>query len=185
MRFGKIDNFILFGGGRMLCHLALKLQQEKFPVVVFSSQRHLTELVSGEIILEEFLKQNQIAYFASDNINEDKNINRYLNEGTLGISFGAAWIFNKNIISRFKGRLLNSHATRLPQDRGGGGFSWRILNGDQRGCSLIHQIDAGIDTGDIVKDKEYFFPILAKTPYDFIAFSLEQNFLFFNKTAFV
>ena len=52
----------------------------------------------------------------------------------IALSFGARWIINKKLRDDlFRGLVLNAHGARLPNDRGGGGFSWRIMRGDRIG----------------------------------------------------
>jgi methionyl-tRNA formyltransferase len=83
----------------------------------------------------------------------------------VAISFGARWIIRKaELEGLFHGRLFNIHGTRLPMDRGGGGFSWRIMRGDRIGCLLLHLIDDGIDTGPIVAIEDYVIPSGLRTP---------------------
>lgn len=88
----------------------------------------------------------------------------------LSISFGARWIFKRTTITDlFNGKLLNAHGTRLPLDRGGGGWSWRIMRGDRLGAVTLHIPDDGIDTGPIVMSKPYVVPAACRTPTDMIA----------------
>jgi methionyl-tRNA formyltransferase len=83
----------------------------------------------------------------------------------VAISFGARWIIRKpQLESLFHNRLLNAHGTRLPMDRGGGGFSWRIMRGDRIGSLLLHLIDEGIDTGPVVASEDYVIPAGLRTP---------------------
>jgi methionyl-tRNA formyltransferase len=83
----------------------------------------------------------------------------------VAISFGARWIIRKQQLENlFHNRLLNAHGTRLPMDRGGGGFSWRIMRGDRIGSLLLHLIDEGIDTGPVVASEDYVIPAGLRTP---------------------
>ena len=95
-----------------------------------------------------------------------EKLNRILLEGEMiTLSFGARWIINRKIRDTlFRGLVLNAHGTRLPNDRGGGGFSWRIMRGDRIGNLVLHQIDDGIDTGPIVLTEEYIVPRHIQTP---------------------
>ena len=53
-------------------------------------------------------------------------------ENTLFVSLGARFIFKKDLIKNFfKHNLVNFHSSRLPLDRAGGGFSWRIMREDR------------------------------------------------------
>jgi len=88
----------------------------------------------------------------------------------LVLSFGARWIFSENTIEElFESKIINFHGTRLPLDRGGGGFSWRIMRGDRIGSLLAHLIEPGIDTGSILRQKSYLFPSTCQRPVDYIS----------------
>ena len=122
----------------------------------------------------EFLQNEHIDYIISKDISQDSIVINKINDNTIGISFGAAWIFRKNFIDRFHGRLLNCHGARLPQNRGAGGFSWRILRDDRIGVTLIHQIDPGVDTGDIILFEEYIYPHSCRYPIDYQRYSIQE-----------
>lgn len=66
---------------------------------------------------------NNFAKFISSNVKA---------ENTLFVSLGARFIFKKDLIKNFfKHNLVNFHSSRLPLDRAGGGFSWRIMREDR------------------------------------------------------
>ena len=177
MNFGIVDQYILFGGGPLLCLTAGKLKQDSFSVFVVTSERHSVEQItingnSNKLI--QTLKNDDIDFDISKNPSQDSRILNRITENTIGISFGAAWIFKKQFINRFNGRLLNCHGSRLPQDRGGGGFSWRILRDDRTGVSLIHQIVPEVDAGNIILFNEYIFPNSCRYPIDYQTHSTTQ-----------
>lgn len=172
---GQVSDFLLLGGGGTLVRAARLVRSAGYPVRVVTSQRHLhSEVLLEDKTLKEILEQEAIEYHVSDNINTDSEALQRISPGTLGLSMGAAWILREDFINRFSGRLLNLHATTLPRDRGGGGFSWRILRGDPVGAALIHVLDPGVDTGDIVKFNQYIFPAHCRTPADFAAYNIEK-----------
>jgi methionyl-tRNA formyltransferase len=177
MKFSKMSQYILFGGGELLCLTARQLLSKSIPTLVVTSQRHSIEMITigdEHMPLIDFLAKYKIEYIISKKLVQDSRIISRISENTIGISFGAAWIFNKDFIDRFDGRLLNCHGTRLPQDRGAGGFSWRILRNDRIGISMIHQIDPGLDTGNVVLFDEYIFASSCKYPIDFQAYATEK-----------
>jgi methionyl-tRNA formyltransferase len=93
----------------------------------------------------------------------------------IAMSFGARWIIDKKTRDLlFRGLVLNSHGTRLPNDRGGGGFSWRIMRGDRIGMLVLHQMDDGIDTGPIVASEEYILPRQMQTPAEHEAYYFKE-----------
>ena len=59
-------------------------------------------------------------------------------------------IIGKKVIDFFDGKIFNIHPAYLPKERGGGIFSWRILNNIKEISATIHYLDEGIDTGNIV-----------------------------------
>jgi methionyl-tRNA formyltransferase len=103
-------------------------------------------------------------------------LNSLLLEGELiALSFGARWILNRQVRETlFRGLVLNAHGTRLPIDRGGGGFSWRIMRGDRIGNLVLHEIDDGIDTGPILVSEEYIIPRRIQAPAEHEAYYIKQ-----------
>ncbi len=103
-------------------------------------------------------------------------LNSMLIEGEIiALSFGARWIINREIRDAlFRGLVLNAHGTRLPNDRGGGGFTWRIMRGDRIGNLVLHQIDEGIDTGPIMLSEEYIVPRHIQTPAEHERYYMQE-----------
>lgn len=73
------------------------------------------------------------------------------------------WFFVANFSQIFKERLLkipkkgsiNLHGGPLPQYRGSSPMNWAIINGEkQHGVSII-KMDEGIDTGDVIAQKNF------------------------------
>ena len=177
MYLGNVDRFILFGGGQLLAESALRLIGSGHRVEVVTSPRHAEEAFSGSTraTLEEFLTSAGISFSVTDDVRTDRTVADRITSEAVGLSIGAAWIFGAEFISRFQGRLVNLHGARLPQDRGGGGFSWRIMRDDRIGFSLIHQVDEGVDTGEILAYEEYFFPHSCRIPSDYREYALGKN----------
>lgn len=176
MHFGIIEDYLLFGGGALLAQFALELKKKGKLFGVVTSERHAKEHITSPagISLEAFLAKEAVKLIISSDINSDRKVLSAISSKTLGVSIGAAWVFKPSFIDRFNGKLVNLHGSRLPRDRGGGGFSWRILRNDRLGCSLIHLVDKGIDTGKIVAFEEYSFPPSCHIPLDYHAYSIDQ-----------
>lgn len=176
MRFDDVERTILFGGGALLIRTARELQAAQKTVGVVTSPRHANEILSesGDRFVT-LLEREGLDFVSVKTLESANSIPYPIDHKTLGISFGAAWIFQKDYIERFGGKLLNLHGARLPQDRGGGGFSWRILMDHRLSCSMLHQITPGIDDGPIVDFEEFVFPSQCRIPLDFERFALEKN----------
>lgn len=69
------------------------------------------------------------------------------------ISHNYRHILKEPIVSRFRGRAINLHASLLPWNRGASPNFWSWFDETPKGVS-IHCIDRGIDTGEIVTQKE-------------------------------
>ena len=96
-------------------------------------------------------------------------------ETYVGLSFDSPIIFKKEHIEHFKGRLINEHGAPLPDGRGGGGFSWRIMENDRKGAVLFHLVDEGIDSGKILYRRDFIFPENCRYPKDYEAYQFEQT----------
>lgn len=137
-------------------------------VWVITAPRLARECMEGKRTLESALRSRGIPVCIWEDISTERAPLDVVNKHTVGLSLGAAWVFRQALIRRFRGRLLNCHGSCLPEDRGGGGFSYRILRGDRRGQCVIHQIDAGIDSGPIVASRTFQFSAACRIPRDYL-----------------
>lgn len=178
-KIGPISGLILLGGGQLLRQLALWSKKRNIPVKVVTAPRHAKEEEKGWT-LEQFLIEYRIETLIVEDISSD-SVKDFIGDpdNKFMLSLGAAWIFKKAVIKNiFRNKLLNLHSTCLPKNRGGGGFSWKIMMGDRVGNCLIHLVDSGIDTGNIVAFEEYVFPPSARIPVDYQTVSAQKDFCF-------
>lgn len=63
-------------------------------------------------------------------------------------------ILTKEILTMPRLGCVNIHASLLPKYRGASPIQWAILNGEEKTGITIMQMDEGIDTGDILFQKE-------------------------------
>ncbi len=175
-----IDKWLLFGAGKTLLSTIIYLKELNQNVSLFCANRHLSSRMDNSTF-KEILDQHNIEYFVVNDINNCSEIDQLMNDENkiIGISISAPWIFKKDLIESFKGNLYNSHGAKLPKDRGGGGLSWRIMNNNKLGYSVIHKIDIGIDTGNIILYNEYLFPNHCKVPADYEKYALNENIQLF------
>lgn len=68
----------------------------------------------------------------------------------LGVVVGYGQIIPQTIIDIPLHGILNVHASLLPKYRGAAPIQWAIANGEERTGVTIMQIDAGLDTGDML-----------------------------------
>lgn len=63
-------------------------------------------------------------------------------------------ILSEEILTMPKYGCVNIHASLLPKYRGAGPIQWAIIDGEQKTGITIMQMDKGVDTGDILLQKE-------------------------------
>lgn len=179
---GPIDRLLLIGGGKLLFRLAVWAKNSGFQVRVLTAPRHAKEVVDGvgPASLLNALEKTGIDTVVVDSIDSEEAREAVGNlKSTFALSFGAAWIFKKNIIDNvFQGNLFNLHGTRLPQNRGGGGFTWQVMMGNRFGFCVVHKVDEGVDTGDILSYQEFIYPPSCRIPADYYRHYQDQNFDF-------
>lgn len=72
------------------------------------------------------------------------------------VSHGYRHIIKNSIINRLHQRIINLHISLLPWNKGADPNLWSFLDDTPKGVT-IHYVDEGIDTGDIIVQKEVFF----------------------------
>lgn len=94
------------------------------------------------------------------------------------ISYGYRHILKSDVISTFSARAINLHISFLPWNRGADPNLWSFLEDTPKGIS-IHQIDSGIDTGEILLRKKipYAQDDTLKTSYDRLSDEIVTMFL--------
>lgn len=65
------------------------------------------------------------------------------------VSFGYRHIIKGEILKHYKGKIINVHISILPFNRGACPNFWSWFDGTPKGVS-IHEINEGIDTGDVI-----------------------------------
>ena len=171
------QSLVIFGGGPLAYQVARKYSQNLSRVHVVTSPRHSNELING-VQFSTLLDQILVPY---EIVTTLKVSERYgfeeINDAHY-FSVGASWVFSKKFISdKCSDRLLNFHGRRLPQNRGGGGFSWQILMGIRHGYSVIHEIVPSLDAGRIVGSREFLYSPEIRTPKQYEDLSIEQDLL--------
>ncbi len=176
MKFKTIDNVVLFGGSRILADFVVFAKKHlPFRLTVFTSKRHLGEIVPGSRkTLQQILKANRVTVYESADINHDKRLKQFVNPATLGMAFGAVWIFEKKTVKLFRpGHLLDFMGIDLPRYRGGAHYTWQILHGNRQGAANLQIIRGGKESfhrGEIIKRQEFVLPQRAMRPIDYFDF---------------
>ncbi|MFA6260119.1 MAG: hypothetical protein WC760_01510 [Bacteroidia bacterium] len=185
MKFGKVDHLLILGGSRCTAELALYMKQNgNMPFDLFTAPRQLQDIIYPDgTTFEGYLKQHNIPYCVAEDINKDAEFLASIKDSSLGIGLGEAWSFDKAVIDRFNGKLLDLMGIRLPQYRGGAHYTWQILRGTRIGACNLQIINEDMvqgvfDSGRIVKFREYLFPVTARIPNDYFEYAVEQEIPF-------
>jgi len=93
------------------------------------------------------------------------------------VSYGYRYILKDDLLKRFPNRVVNLHISYLPWNRGADPNLWSFLEDTPKGVT-IHYIDAGIDTGRLLAQRQVAFGSdeTLKTTYAKLALEIEQLF---------
>jgi methionyl-tRNA formyltransferase len=93
------------------------------------------------------------------------------------VSYKYRHIIKPEIINTFLHRIINLHISLLPWNRGADPNLWSFLEDSPKGVS-IHYIDSGVDTGDIIAQKEVdsLPDDTLKTSYDRLSVAIVELF---------
>ena len=82
----------------------------------------------------------------------------YLEKNSIdfAVSYRYPHIIRKPVIDFLQGRVINMHISLLPWNRGADPNLWSFLENTPKGVTL-HYVDEGLDTGDIIAQKEIIF----------------------------
>jgi methionyl-tRNA formyltransferase len=72
------------------------------------------------------------------------------------ISYNYKYIIKKEVLDFLPDRVINLHISFLPYNRGSNPNIWSFLEDTPKGVT-IHLVDEGLDTGDILVQKEIYF----------------------------
>ena len=111
-------------------------------------------------VLKRWAEKLKIPYLICNNVNSKKfiaEIARYGAEIFISMSFNQ--ILKKEIINLPPRGFINCHAGALPFYRGRCPLNWVLINGEKTFGITVHEIDEGIDTGDIIEQRHYAIKI--------------------------
>jgi len=120
-------------------------------------------------------KEVKSILYYSDKLNE---ILLNIFKPDLIISYGYRYIINNSIVKEYKNKIINLHISYLPFNRGADPNVWSILENTTKGVT-IHFIDEGIDTGDILFQKEIIYDEEKHTlasSYNLLQYEIQKMF---------
>ncbi len=182
VEFGRIDKIAVFGGSWLTAALIPLLRKQGIPFILFTSARHADEVVTREgKTLRQVAAHHQVEVQISDDINFEPRVASFVDQHTLGIALGAAWVFSPATAALFSGRLLDFMGIPMPQFRGGAHYTWQILQGNRNGSCILQVVHGGLATfhqGEIVTRRDYLFPDTVRIPQDYFDSALREETVF-------
>lgn len=111
---------------------------------------------SKDETLKNYAKKYSIDYLENKNVNSEGFIS-ILKEYNcdLFVSMSFNQIFKNKIIDPTKYKIINCHAGKLPFYRGRNVLNWVLINDEKEFGITVHYVDEGIDTGDIILQRNY------------------------------
>lgn len=98
------------------------------------------------------------------NVNSEEFLNSISHyKCDLHVSMSFNQIFRKSILESTPKGVINCHAGKLPFYRGRNILNWALINDEKEFGITVHHVDAGIDTGDIILQRN--FPITDQDSY--------------------
>ncbi len=106
--------------------------------------------------VKETAMEYGISVFQPVNFKTGENI-EYLRRFGADVMVVAAYgnILPEAVLDMVPFGCINIHASLLPKYRGAAPIQWAIINGEEKTGVTIMKMDKGVDTGDIISQREY------------------------------
>ena len=123
------------------------------------SEHSICALVTPLKINEKILlhiENSKENHLISNNVNDEDFIFQLKKlRPQIFVVAGFPQIFKKCILEIPKRGILNLHAGKLPEYRGGSPLNWQMINGESEAWISIIQMDEGIDTGIVLGEVSF------------------------------
>ncbi len=119
----------------------LFLGQSDSPLLVWLQERGEQVIQTEQKISKQYIKEKNITFI---------------------ISYGYRYIISREILNLFNNKAINLHISYLPYNRGSDPNFWSFIEKTPKGVT-IHYLDEGVDTGDIIIQKEIEFDLNQET----------------------
>ena len=159
--FSKIKRIVFIGGNRFkengpLLNFIDVCIDSNIDCVVISDQDRSLYPTSSLGNFSEALEIKQIDLLSIDKLSVDI-LKNYEDDNTLIFCVNCKWILSSKMIDMFPKRVFNYHNAALPEQRGAGCHSWRLMQGINFTRLTIHEVSPEIDKGKIYLQDEIEF----------------------------
>lgn len=105
-------------------------------------------------VLKGICMAKEITYMLSEDRRELTDFFTAVTEKTLVISANNNYIFPSRVLDNANLKIINFHNALLPRHRGRNAVTWAIFGGDPVTGVTWHEVNPGIDTGNIIIQEE-------------------------------
>lgn len=154
IKLPKNIKFLLFGAGTLAKYTLRQLPKYFIDSVLISnSEWDKVWSFIDESTIFTYSKQLKIKSLDAEKY---ENVISFIKKEKLNLCLviGSKWIFANDFLDYFDGLVFNYHPADIPKYRGGGAFSWQIMNNENRTYVTIHQMVKKVDSGPIIIKKE-------------------------------
>ena len=117
-------------------------------ILILTSKKRNNELLKKYNLIK-LIPLEKITYVTS--VNSEKSLNLIKSIEADIVIVNGTRIISKQILNSTNALFINTHVGITPEYRGVHGGYWALRNKDIENCGVtIHQVDSGIDTGDII-----------------------------------
>ncbi len=106
-------------------------------------------------VVKQYALDNNIEVITPDSVNTDEFLS-LLKEKNIDyivvVAFGQ--LIKENLLKAYENKIINLHPSSLPKYRGPSPVQYTLLNGDEKTHASAMLIEKGMDSGDILSQKE-------------------------------
>ncbi|RMF12234.1 MAG: methionyl-tRNA formyltransferase [Alphaproteobacteria bacterium] len=110
---------------------------------------------SQDPVLRQYAEKLDVPFLPLENVNSDTAVRKIKTLGAdILVSMSFNQILKNDILNAAPMGFINCHAGKLPMYRGRNILNWALINGETSFGVTVHYVDEGIDTGDIILQRE-------------------------------
>ena len=132
-----------------------KNENIKISLVVSGKDKKRNRNKFRPTVVKQYALDNNIEVMTPDSVNTDEFLS-LLKEKNIDfivvVAFGQ--LIKENLLEAYKNKIINLHPSSLPKYRGASPVQYTLLNGDEKTHASAMLIEKGMDSGDILSQKE-------------------------------
>lgn len=149
-----MKNIIVFGSQKIAIDSIKILRNQDINLLCVVGSEMPSDKLYGYHSISQFCQEENLKYYSPEKLDISFiDIIKKL-KPDLCFSFYYRKIFKSKLRDIPSGGFINIHPSLLPKYRGPVPSMWALLNGDSESGVTLHDIDKGIDSGDIIAQKK-------------------------------